>query len=230
MLGSSDPEFLHQLRVNKRRLRAALRAYRDLLPSKKRRRLIRDLRKLSPILGAARDWDVLLGRTRVSVEARAEAAAARAAALGAVRSKRFARMLEHARALEAKPSEQSIGEFAAAALDRAHRKLMTRARDVDWTKPRQRHAVRIRVKRLRYTSEFFAPLFPVRTATAYIAALKDLQSILGELNDIAVGRRLARVEGDEAPLLRRLAPAWARFEKRPAFWRAAGRTPRRAAR
>ena len=225
MLASADPEHLHQLRVNQRRLRAALRAFRRLLPRKKRKRLIAELRKLSPILGAARDWDVLLGRAQVSGDARAVAAKARAAALRTVQSKKFARMLEHARALEAGATDETLHEFAAHALERAHRKLL---KDVDWTNASRRHAVRIRVKRLRYTAEFFAEAFPA--APAYIAALKDLQSLLGELNDIAVGRRLAGVEADEAALLKRLGPAWTRFEKRPPFWRAAGRRPRRASR
>jgi CHAD domain-containing protein len=228
MLASSDAEFLHQLRVNQRRLRAALRAYRDVLPSRKRKRLIRDMRKLSPTLGAARDWDVLLARAPVGPGARTAAAAAHAAAREAVQSRKFARTLKRARDLEAKPTDEPLAAFAAQALDRAHRKLIRRSRDIDWNHSRQRHAVRIGVKRLRYTAEFFAAGFPA--AGAYIAALKELQSILGSLNDIAVGRRLAGIDGDEAPLLRRLAPAWARFGKRRPFWRAAERKPRRAAR
>jgi CHAD domain-containing protein len=120
-------------------------------------------------------------------------------------------------------------EFAAEALEHAHRKLMRRARNADWNKPRQRHAVRIRVKRLRYTSEFFGSAFPVRATAPYIAALKELQSILGELNDLAVGRKLVGYRADEAALLKRLGPAWARFARRPAFWRAARRKPRRGA-
>jgi CHAD domain-containing protein len=123
-----------------------------------------------------------------------------------------------------------LRDFAAAALERAHRRLVNEADGIDWHDAAARHGVRIRVKRLRYTGEFFAPAFPARRTAAYVAALKELQTILGELNDNALGRRLARLEADDTPLLRRLAPAWARFEKRPAFWRAAERKPRRAAR
>jgi triphosphatase len=229
MLASSDPEFLHQLRVNQRRLRAALRAFRPLLPSRKRKRLIRDLRGLSSTLGAARDWDVLLARAQVGVKAQSKAAAARASALKAVRSKKFARMLERAAAFEAEPGDQPIEEFAAGALERAHRKLMKRARAMDWVDSRRRHAVRIRVKRLRYTSEFFASAFPARASAPYIAALKELQTVLGELNDLAVAKRLVGLDADETLLLRRLGTAWTRFEKRPPFWRARERTPLRAA-
>jgi triphosphatase len=230
MLGSSDPEFLHQLRVHQRRLRAALRAFRQLLSGKKRKRLIRDLRALSPILGAARDWDVLLARAQVGAKAQSKAATARAEAVDAVRSQKFARMLERAAALEAEPIDQPIEEFAAESLERAHRKLMKRAPGLDWVDSRRRHAVRIRVKRLRYTSEFFAPAFPARASAPYIAALKELQTVLGELNDIAVAKRLVGLDADETLLLRRLGAAWTRFEKRPPFWRAPERRLRRAAR
>ena len=80
---SDDPEFLHQLRVGLRRLRAALRAFRDVLPSKTTKKLKRALRKLSPKLGAARDWDVLVARLeaqRASPELLHKAQARRAAA------------------------------------------------------------------------------------------------------------------------------------------------------
>src|SRR3989454_12215883 len=63
---STDPEFLHQLRVGLRRLRTVQRAFR--IPGSKRR-----LRKFKPALAAARDWDVFCGwleNARVSPELR----------------------------------------------------------------------------------------------------------------------------------------------------------------
>jgi triphosphatase len=226
MLASDDPEFLHQLRVGQRRLRSVLRAFRKLLMRKDAKRLVRLLRGLSPKLGAARDWDVLVGRLERSAapvqllgRARAKRERARERARRAVRSKAFERLLARASALEARDSTDSLARFAAAALERAQRKL--RRQDIDWADAGKRHAVRIRVKRLRYSCEFFASAFPGRRTGAYIADLKALQEILGELNDIAVGRRLLGFEADEAALLRRLGAVWKRFEKRTRFWRAA---------
>jgi CHAD domain-containing protein len=203
-----------------RRLRAALRAFRELLPRKKRRRISRTLRKLSPVLGAARDWDVLLARTSVGPGKRLRARAARRDALHAIRSRKFARLVERAKALQVQETDEPLTEYAARALERAHRKLVRQARGVDWSDPPARHAVRIRVKRLRYTVEFFAGAF---TASAsYVEALKELQAVLGELNDLAVARRLVGAEGDETLLLNRLSAAWRRFSARPRFWRAGG--------
>jgi len=224
---SEDPEYLHQLRVGLRRLRAALRAFRAILPRKEAKRLIRALRKLSPKLGSARDWDVLVARLEADGgsagllrKARARRVGARRAARRAIVSKRFAGVGPAVRDLTAADSRESLAQFGAAALARAHRKLLAQADGGDWADPAVRHVIRIRVKRLRYSCEFFAPAFPSRLATPYIAALKELQEILGALNDIAVGRRLIGFDGEEAALLRRLGVAWPRLAKRPVFWRA----------
>jgi CHAD domain-containing protein len=227
VLVADDSEFLHQLRVGLRRLRAALRAFRDVLPSKTTRNLKRALRTLSPKLGAARDWDVLVARLEAQrgspellLKAQARGAAARRAARRAIISRTFASIGPAVRGLQAAESRATLAPFAASALHRAHRKLMTQAAGADWTAVEARHALRIRVKRLRYSCEFFAPAFPARRVTPYLTSLKTLQDILGELNDIAVGRRLLGYAGDEAALLRRLTPAWRALERRSVFWRA----------
>jgi triphosphatase len=227
VLVSDDPEFLHQLRVGVRRLRAALRAFRAILQPEQTRPLIRALRKLSPKLGAARDWDVLVARlaaagapTDLLRKARARRARARRAARRAIVSKGFAGIGPAVRGLAAAESRDTLAQFGAAALARAHRKLMARADGADMADAAARHAVRIRVKRLRYSCEFFVSAFPSRLATPYIANLKELQEILGALNDIAVGRRLIGFDADEAALLRRLGAAWPRLARRPVFWRA----------
>jgi triphosphatase len=224
---SEEPEFLHQLRVGLRRLRAALRAFRTILPRKETRRLTRALRKLSPKLGTARDWDVLVARLEADGgsagllhKAGARRATARRAARRTIVSKRFAGVGPAVRGLAAAETCDTLAQFGAAALARAHRKLVAQADGAEWADAAARHAVRIRVKRLRYSCEFFAPAFPSRLATPYVAALKDLQEILGALNDISVGRRLIGFDGDEAALLRRLGAAWPRLARRPVFWRA----------
>lgn len=236
VLSADDPEDLHQLRVAMRRLRAALRAFKPILPAKKAKRLRGTLRALSPTLGAARDWDVLVQRLnarpapRLAARAEKKRANARRKALDAIASRKFARLLAHASALEARDTGATLRELGAASLERAHRRLMKEARGANWRDAAARHAVRIRVKRLRYSCEFFAPAFPGEGCESAVAALKALQEILGELNDIAVGRRLIGYDADEALLLERLEDAWARFVRLPGFWSAPARTLRRAAR
>lgn len=109
---------------------------------------------------------------------------------------------------------------------------------------RQRHRLRIRAKRLRYATEFFAGTFPgamsAERRLESLSALKDLQDALGGLNDLAIHQALiaeglehnAR-EGQPSAPASRLAPggtqaetllhkaeqAFARFAGNKAFWK-----------
>jgi CHAD domain-containing protein len=227
VLLSDDPEFLHQLRVGLRRLRSALRAFRSLLAKREVKRVTHALRKVTPKLGAARDWDVLVARLEAGGElgmlqkARRERDDARRVARRALLSKAFAKVLAEAAGLTVTPQRKSLAQVGASALARTHRKLTRAAQAIDWADAKQRHAVRIRVKRLRYGCEFFAPAFPGKRTQTYVAKLKELQDIFGELNDLAVGQRLLGFAGEETALLSRLARAWPAFERRRPFWRAA---------
>jgi CHAD domain-containing protein len=109
--------------------------------------------------------------------------------------------------------------------------------------PPARHKLRIEAKKLRYAADAFAGLFgrPKR-ARAFIEALKEVQDALGDLNDIAVGERLAheaavipgRAETDSAfvagritgaqharigPLTDRAEAAIEAFEAAKPFWK-----------
>jgi len=55
-------------------------------------------------------------------------------------------------------------------------------------KPAQLHALRLATKRLRYTLELFRPCYGPGLALR-IAALRELQQLLGEINDTAAAER-----------------------------------------
>ena len=136
--------------------------------------------------------------------------------------------------IEQSPWKKSPGHlvpFAARALERAHRKALKLAQRIDWQDADARHALRIRVKRLRYACDSFAGCFSAAAVEPYLAALEALQDDFGELNDIAVGRRLlAELGGEpsveralarrEAQLIARLPRDWHAFVGRSLFWRA----------
>jgi len=233
-LRSQDPEFLHQLRVGMRRLRAALRVFRPVLARRPARALARKLARFSPSLGAARDWDVfcawLAGRRNLSQAALAMQAAARRDARGAVSSRKFQRMIEAARELAVRGVQEApMPALARRALDKAHLRALKKARRMGWEDEAERHLLRIRVKRLRYGCEYFEPCFRA-SRSAYVARLKELQDLLGELNDMAVAQQLLRALRDapatlrsrilarERELLSALPAAWARFERQRPFW------------
>ena len=129
------------------------------------------------------------------------------------------------------PAPDALVPFAARALERLHRKALKLARRIDWQDAGERHALRIRVKRLRYACESFAGCFSAPALEPYLAALERLQDDFGELNDIAVGRRLlAELGGEprvaselarrERQLIARLPRDWQAFAGRSLFWQA----------
>jgi CHAD domain-containing protein len=87
------------------------------------------------------------------------------------------------------------------------------------------------VKRLRYGCDCFAAGFPPEATNAFQQRLKKLQELLGELNDIAVQRRLlkelacasgtalSRLAARERPLLNALGKEWRKFDVHPPHWR-----------
>jgi inorganic triphosphatase YgiF len=89
---------------------------------------------------------------------------------------------------------QPAATLATAEMSRRYRKIMKRGGKLHTLEPERRHRMRIQAKKLRYACEFFAATFPGGKASArrkpMIAALKQLQDSLGELNDIAVHARL----------------------------------------
>jgi triphosphatase len=247
-----DAEYLHQMRVGLRRLRSALLAFRELVPKRAARPIVERLRGLMPPFGAARDWDVfcegLVGQGTQEPEraaqlapllarARAKRSIARRRARQAAAAPRLQRFL--LRALRwvnggSWKTEVPLGAFAAAALERLHRKALEQARDIDWDDPEGRHRLRIRMKRLRYACDFFAASFAGAAAGPYIKGLAALQDILGDLNDIAVARRLLAeiavpaghvrhaLAVRERMLVTSFGSAWAAFEKRRPFWKPRG--------
>jgi CHAD domain-containing protein len=56
----------------------------------------------------------------------------------------------------------------------------------------QRHRLRISLKELRYSAEFFAPLFPNKQISAFLERLSRLQDLFGALNDAATVETILR--------------------------------------
>jgi triphosphatase len=133
-----------------------------------------------------------------------------------------------------------VAEFAAFALERLDRRLRKRGADVPKTTPAARHQVRIAAKKLRYAAEFFGALHPKKRVAPYLAALEDLQDILGALNDAVVADGLLaesvaasgrpvpdRVDGLVRGWMAAVAAnelagfkrAWREFDEAKPFWR-----------
>jgi triphosphatase len=183
--------------------------------------------------------DVLDSRTRkLAAEARNQARAA-------IDSPRFAQLLlATGRLASSLPLGMQAGTpegtllsqparvFAVERLKRRHRKLHRAGDGLDGTAS-QRHEVRIQAKKMRYASEFFAPLFPAKRARGYRKALATLQQVLGATNDAAVATTLASELAPDSPSAslvagwagaqadtqdRQLKRAWRDFSRAKPFW------------
>jgi CHAD domain-containing protein len=137
--------------------------------------------------------------------------------------------------------DRPLADYARDLLRKRHRKLLAEAAALADPAPAQLHALRIDAKKLRYAAEFFRPIFPLKPARLYVAGLKEVQEVLGALNDAAVARalvpRLALSERDGGPRAagmiagwtaaemagarQRFAKAWGGFTESRRFWKEA---------
>jgi inorganic triphosphatase YgiF len=220
-LNSDDPEYIHQMRVATRRLRAALRLFAPVLPAGLADSLRLPFAALMTCLGRARDLDVLLAEianpvlTALPNEPRLPALAgditnrryaARAEALALLAAPDYGRTLLSAlESLHPVPAVDSLEiplqSFATGRLRRLRKKLRRLAAAAELDDPVSLHALRIGVKRLRYALEFFAPLAPAGAFARALQRLAALQDTLGQLNDLAnAGALLMDCAGDDPRL------------------------------
>lgn len=224
---SAEPEFIHQMRVATRRLRAALRLFGPLLPAGLAEELVPELRILTTRLGHARDLDVLLTEIATPVmralpnEPRLAALAgaitdrqnsARALAIRHLKSIAHGRLVVRTTALLHRPPFQAplgevqqvaetLGFFAGARLKRLRKKVLGLAAVASIADPVSLHGLRIGIKRLRYALEFFSPLAPGKPLQSLLARLARMQDELGQLNDLAnAGLLLMNCAGDDPRL------------------------------
>jgi triphosphatase len=223
---TQDPAALHQMRVGLRRLRAAISLFRTQLLTDSESAEIRDnLRWAGQALGAARDLDVFIERLRSMDDAEPEPSQmdeierrreeAYKDLLDALESRRFMDViLQTAAWIEAgtwttpgqgrKSARQCPArDFAEAELSRRFKRIRKLAKHLRDVGDEERHELRIRIKKLRYGTEFFASLFTSGKAQkrrkTFSSLLEELQEHLGDLNDLAVGGSLAMYLPEVSP-------------------------------
>jgi inorganic triphosphatase YgiF len=258
-------EALHQMRVGLRRLRAAISIFADIVADGDLDRIKAELKWITQELGPARDLDVFaadvleplqkahpkdagVGAARRDFEERRKAAYARAT--DSLRSERFRKhLLDFAAWIEvgdwasSEAAREPVTELARNELVRLRKGIKKRGRDLRHIGAHRRHRLRIRAKRLRYATEFFAKTFPaesnLKRRDELLAALKDLQDALGGLNDLETRHGLMNGTGGERPsgemaaaipdpareaasrerLLADAEKAFARFAEAKTFWK-----------
>ena len=196
-------EGLHQLRVAFRRLEVALGAFGREFGQEWLEELRGRAKILAGRLAPARDLDVFVEKLLADppksgvseglnqLRARAESARnhAWAAVALCISSADFELFTDDVAALAASQlpltRDRRLRRTAERMLDRQIRRMKKRGAVARNEEEGDLHRLRIALKKLRYTAEFFAPLYPKSEVKDYLKELRGLQNHLGELNDVA---------------------------------------------
>lgn len=257
-VASPDEEYLHQVRVALRRLRVVLAMAQGTQDGPELAALREATAGIAAAFGPLREWDVFAVQTlapllkqrprHAGLRALAESVERlrgrhRAAAAYSLRSQDYQRLLLrlgkwlHGDYWDTFPADApSLKDFARATLDRCGSRVKKRRAAVAAADSERLHELRIACKKLRYGAEMFASLFDAEKTKPYLAALENVQDVLGVLNDISVAHRLleelsrrgadepaltlvrAKLERSHARRLAGLGRAWKRFAARKTFW------------
>lgn len=209
---ADDSEYVHEIRVASRRLRAAMRVFRKAFAGD----LIEEselIHTVTDAFGEARDTDVFLaflqkyqknnakhGDRFLDGAIREQARRRRAhyrqlikrvqspefSSPLAVLYERIGAELDAAFALKAtKAGAEPILARAPKMVRRRLKQTVAFGRQLESLPGEAQHQLRITCKKLRYTAEFFRDLFPARFERLVDAAT-DLQELLGQMHDIDV--------------------------------------------
>jgi len=261
VLYGDDIEGVHQMRVGLRRLRSCLSVYKPLIPKKTYEHLWTEFKWITSVLGVARDWDVFnltlqeiqefdtthtlqgLQHTAKEIQLNAYVEVRKA-----IRSPRYTKMLLELgewmttkawrNDLKSKKLHQldaPVIKFASEVLQTYRQLVLAQGEDLRAIAPEQRHEIRIEVKKLGYSTRFFAELYPCDETRLYVKTLSQLQDELGILNDANVAMQLLTQAGldQDAPArhflhgwyahqqyahFNALEIAWQQFITQKKFW------------
>ena len=222
------------------------------------------LKQLASVLGAARDWDVFLGGTGRAVAAALPEESRITAMLEAGERRRVAAYAALGSYLEGdefnalelalvqlttlRPWEMATTDeqhlqlrepaegFGTRMLGRRLDHMLRPGPDISALPVEELHTIRKAGKRLRYASEFFAPLYGKRSTRRFIGRLSVLQEAIGHLNDTAAAGALMNSLGRSADrqfaagavqgfvaahhgnTRGEIGDAWAKFRRQDSFW------------
>jgi len=211
VIRNEDVEYVHKARVISRRLRAALPVFQPCFPRKKYRRWTKEIKKATRLLGEARDLDVqiifvqkylknldpsqkkslnVLLTDRINKRNIIQNRVIRG-----INKLKASKVLEKASSfcMEAVASQENTVFDSNPVLEKAQWHISFKLDDflsleqyVHTEDANQKHhEMRIKAKKLRYTMEFFAPLYKNKLQTE-IDDVKSYQDILGEKHDFEV--------------------------------------------
>jgi CHAD domain-containing protein len=216
----ADPEYLHQFRVAVRGTRAILPRARELYTTPLVGRLQVELKWIATHTSPARDLDVLslaiadqrkdmpldLAQALAPLHevVKRHAAQEVAVVVDVMSGQRYADLMGawqmfvtmpgKARPSASRPAKKMAARWIRDRHDHAAKAAKRAAGSDDW---RDLHALRISLKKLRYTLTFYRALFPEKPTGTVLQVVRSGQTILGGINDAAVHRYLVATVADE---------------------------------
>jgi CHAD domain-containing protein len=210
----NNVEFIHQARVALRRLRTALRLFETELPAGFSDKWGQAWRDVGEQLGNARNWDVFCSELLPAMAAdlgdhpdmlhltefaQAERQRAHAETQQWLHGRRYSlTLVAFCEALLMLPDRKTdrIDDFADKALKKRYKRFCRGARIAHTLNGEQRHEVRIDLKKLRYTLDFFESLYPQKQLQSFLGGLAETQELLGHMNDLVTGEALLALRPD----------------------------------
>lgn len=216
VLETEDPDAAHQLRIDLRRLRSALRALRPLMDGPSLRTFERSAQELGRSVAPLRNADVLISdiygvmqipapettgitalRDALIEHREAKRREVRAALGGPVWTKLELYLSLWPLTLDESGSpalERQIDKHARKVLRKSWKQCASYGQDINGLDEERRHDMRKALKQLRYQIEIFSPLFPNKAVDRFVGQLKALQNLFGYVNDAQMASRLIEVE------------------------------------
>ena len=206
---TDNPEYIHQMRVATRRLRASAQLFKPLLPSSFADQIVAPLRDLMSVLGRVRDLDIVMtdivnpvvaempgepGILALATAITERQYLARAEAMRLLSQPAYGHLQLQAMAQLGGPAflassdhsaQPNLSEFAQKRLQSLCERTLRHTADARVDEPNSLHRMRISIKRLRYAMEFFRPMMSAKTSGKMLQQLIATQEKLGELNDLA---------------------------------------------
>jgi CHAD domain-containing protein len=207
-----DIECIHRMRVASRRMRSALDLFKACLPAKSFPTWESQVRKVTRALGAARDTDVQMehlaafikhnagprerpGLNRLTLRLRQKRQGLQAKVLKSLDQLEQDHLLDdlHKRLAKFLKKQGQAYLYTPAIYQLGYDSITAQMDDLLTYEPyvshpeqiEELHALRIAAKRLRYTLEIFAPLYPGELKDP-LQACRKIQDTLGELHDCDV--------------------------------------------
>lgn len=217
-----DAKAVHQTRVALRRFRVAISAFSRVVADTEVEGIETGLKHFAQALGPARDLDVLIDDVLKPFRTQHPKDKGAASLIRSFNRKRTKAYADAARAIdsgefrkfvitcaawiESGPwttdmdagrvllRQQPVAVHAAQQIARRRKQCRRIGRDLDALTDAERHRVRIAVKKLRYTVDFFESLYGSRSGhkrkSEILRACQKLQDSLGALNDLVIRRAL----------------------------------------